>query len=483
MSYNLFPSFHHILNHLLLILLLRNSCRQLYHLIQYMIKRILNSVRFLRSLLWVGFILRIIVYIFLPPANSDAHAEIVNYIAQNHSLPLTRQIFLACHPPLYYLLAQPFYFFDTPTELKHTQFLSLIFSCVNLYLIYNLLRKLPIPMLSKNLSFMLAVFSYTYLTYSLYVSNDPLSFMMGTWIISKVYDYIQDQSLKNERFLAILTGLALLTKTTFISFVPIILGVLILVRFRRKDSGLAILKALAGFSAIMLVLGSYKLLENWYYEGNPFVHNLDFFPLGGQDIYQGIKSVINFNLPNLIENPVFDEIHSSRHSYPLMLYATFWWSKHISFENGFELAAKTNFKYVGSVIYMLAFIPTLLLAHGGLLLCKKTFMVLKNYSLQKEETFKIDFFYITVFLLLLSSIGFTIAAGIKYDDWPFFHSRLFSHAFFGFVLMMAMSLEVISKKSNFFISVFAWIMILLSATFVFYFAGEIWAIVSGYSFT
>src|SRR5712691_8120463 len=91
-----------------------------------------------RSLLAMGISLRLIVFPFLSPLNADyGHLALVKYVAEHHALfPLSADR-LAYHPPLYYVLAAPFYAI-TGTA-KGAQLLSLLLSILTLLLLYRLL--------------------------------------------------------------------------------------------------------------------------------------------------------------------------------------------------------------------------------------------------------------------------------------------------------------------------------------------------------
>jgi len=61
-----------------------------------------------RIILIAGISLRILVHIFLQPNNNDPHFEVIEFISERGTLPMSDQLLMAFHPPLYYLLATPF---------------------------------------------------------------------------------------------------------------------------------------------------------------------------------------------------------------------------------------------------------------------------------------------------------------------------------------------------------------------------------------
>lgn len=402
--------------------------------------RFLSKPAALSYLLLAGIGLRIVLYAFIS-TGVDPHQEVLEFIYVRHRLPHTRELFSATHPPLYYLLALPFYWFDNPQTLKLTQFFSLLISCLNLYLLYRLcLRVFGDPAI-RAAAFVLAVFSYTYVASSLYVSNDALAFLMGTACILVLHRYIETPTSGNELLLAILTGLALLTKSTLLVFVPVMTLVVVFIRHRNRQYGATLFLALVAFLAIVAVVGGYKFLENRYYEHRFLAHNLDFFPLPDQErTYQGIGTVLNWNLLTLIDDPVFWHGHPSRHNYFMQLYGSFWY-KHVYFENNLTFSSNTWFRRMGSLLYALALLPSLVILLGvGVLVRRSIRFVFQGWS-WSEATFRQGLFTSAATALLLLSFAFLVAAGVKYDSWTFFHPRLFLHSFFSVMLAFVVGLE------------------------------------------
>ena len=89
------------------------------------------------------------------PQGPDAHYEVLDFIIKNHRLPRTNELFLACHPPLYYLTSLPFYVIG---GLKLVEFYGLITSCLNLWLMAKLVKMTIKDVEIRNLSFLLATF-------------------------------------------------------------------------------------------------------------------------------------------------------------------------------------------------------------------------------------------------------------------------------------------------------------------------------------
>jgi hypothetical protein len=402
------------------------------------------------------------------PQNPDNHLEVLDFIVNNHRLPRTTELFLACHPPLYYLTALPFYIIG---GLKFVQFYALLTSIVNLWLMGKLLKITIKDVSVRNLSFLLAAFLGTYLIYSLFVSNDTLAVLMGTWFFYNLIQYLRDQSSKNEIILSVSTGLALLTKSTFVPFIPVTLVIIFLVRFRQPFLKMVLRLTLCG--AIIGFLGTYKFMENFRYQRQFLIHNLDIFDLSGNQIfYQGPQSYYNFNLLTLINDPNLSSRNPSIHSAPLLLYGTFWY-KHVYFENNLTFGNYSGFRYIGSLFYIVGIVPTLVLVLGLGLMIQRAFLFLFTWSRQyATPSFWEGLFNASCLVLLLGSVATMFTGLIKYNDWAFMHVRLLGHAFYPIVLILASGLTFIKTKTPAFFHYISLNLTFFAILTLFYFSVE-----------
>jgi 4-amino-4-deoxy-L-arabinose transferase-like glycosyltransferase len=402
----------------------------------------------LKILLFIGIALRIFLYVTLPPFGVDAHGEVINFMVQKGRLPLSSEVFCAMHPPLYYLMAYPFFLFDSLASQKVTQLLSLILSVASLYFLYLLSRKVLKDTLVRNITFLLAVFLHSYVTFSLYVSNDTLAFCIGSLLFLVLHQYIYKPTQSNELILAIVLGLGILTKGTFLAFAPPLALVVVLSLWNKEKATQLILFRLAVFFLLFLALGSYKYVENYLTEGRLVVHNLDFFQYMPADAYHSKKSVYYFDLVSLVKNPTFYEGDPFlQHIYPILFYATFWY-KFMEPLNGFELGTRTSFKYLGSAIYLIGLVPSLLMLLGAL---KKTVSSLRfvgrlrepgssQFAKRLEEAAWLSILFLSVLLVL--------TAGLKYNVWVCFQSRLFLQSFFPILWILYVGLQTLKKNSR-----------------------------------
>ena len=427
---------------------------------------------FLSYLLIAGIILRVFLYSTLPGFGVDAHGEVINFILEKGRLPLTREVFCAMHPPLYYILALPFCYFDNIHSQKITQIFSLLLACGNLYLLYILCKNLLPDVVVRNVAFLLAVFLHSFVTFSLYVSNDTLAYFLGTYIFYVLHQYIQKPALRNELLLAVLLGLGLLTKGTFLAFGPSLGLVVILSLWKKNLPVKTIVGRIFLFGIITLVVGSYKYLENYYAEHRLIAHNIDFFYYMPANTFIGIKSILYFNLKQLVKYPTyFQGDPMLEHVYPIIFYATFWY-KFCEPLNGFELGSRTSFKYIGSIIYIVGLIPSVLILLGAFLKSISVFSFLGKLKTKNSESFKKALEEAAWLSILLMSILLVIVAGLKYNVWVCFQSRLFLQAFFPIIWILYAGLKFVKEKSKLTFNLSAFSMLTISLLYIVYYFTE-----------
>jgi 4-amino-4-deoxy-L-arabinose transferase-like glycosyltransferase len=428
--------------------------------------------RALKILLFAGIALRVFLYVTLPPHGVDAHGEVINFLVEKGRLPLSREAFCAMHPPLYYLMAAPFYLIDSLESLKVTQLLSLILSVANLYVLYLLSQKLTKDIAARNISFLLAVFLHSFVTFSMYVSNDTLAFFMGSLLFLLLHRYIHKPTQSNELLLSIALGVALLTKGTFLAFAPPLAAVLVLSLWKKEKKAPLIVFRLAVFCFIFLALGSYKYIENYLAEGRLIVHNLDFFQYMPADVYLKYQSIYYFDLVNLVKNPTFHEGDPFLlHIYPILFYATFWY-KFMEPFNGFELGTYTSFKYVGSALYIVGLVPTLLLIVGGIRKGFSSLRFLFRFWKLSSPVFTKRLEEAAWVAILVLSILLVIIAGLKYNVWACFQSRLFMQSIFPLIWLLYVGLVTVRKASQALFMVGSVSMLLISVLYLVYYLTE-----------
>lgn len=407
----------------------------------------------LKIILSLGILLRVIVFIFQAPLNNDKHFQVIYYIYHNYAIPLSNQFDQSYHCPLYYLLSSLFLYLG---NVKTVQLLSLCISIFTLIVFYWLINNVPY-IRSKKWCLSLACFLPQFILYGNFISNDTLSFLTGGLIFLQLFNYCNRPTRSNQNLLALFLGLGLLTKGTFIVFIPILLGLVVILNYRDKISLKRLTLNFLLFSIIVLSIGSYKFVENAIYLGRPFVHNLDPNPRWADSqrpTYRGPSSFYDVNVIKLIRHPTISP--QTKHSYPLMLYGTFWyqyipesiyntkiplWSTFFFDTSSFQ-GNPSKYTYVGSLIYVFALIPTFLFMVGFF---RIVLLILNYIKKSSENNFNKIIYSSTCVLLFLANLALIVYAGIKYDVWSCFQSRLLFPSLFVFLLLFDDGLDYILK--------------------------------------
>jgi hypothetical protein len=407
-------------------------------------------------MLAAGILLRILVYIFLQPLNNDDHGEVIRFIVERGRLPTLADAQQAQHPPLYYLIAAPVW--KATANYKMVQMLSLWFSIATLLILYHLLYHSDLiqNVRARTYNFLIACFLPQFVLFSLYLSNDSLTILLGSAAILQTWRTIQRPQPAQWLMLALVTALGMLTKLTFLAFLPVLCGL----AFYLKGRGRRGLLAAAAFGALVLTLGGYKLLENWQHFGRLMPTNMDpqfhaRFAREHAETYRGAASYLDFNVFKLVRDPVLAK--ATYGSYPVIFYATFWY-QYIP-ESNFIGNRSRPTMYVGSVIYMLALLPT------------AVFLIGLGASFRKKASDGVALGRLVCVLLMLFTGLMFVPALLKYHVWSIVQARYLFPAIFGCMVAFAAGVEVVEKYRPAAIALGISIAA-LTAVFLFYFGIE-----------
>ena len=383
-----------------------------------------------RWLLAAAIALRILVFLFLGPINNDDHGAVVQYIVDHHRLPTVADTLQAQHPPLYYLIAAPI--LKATGSLKMVQLLSLWFSIATLLVLYHLIYHTGlIPTLrARTYGFLFACFLPQFVMFSLYLSNDSLTILLGNLAILQAWRAIQRPAWPQWLLLAVVTALGMLTKLTFLAFVPVLCGLV----FWMKGRGRRGLLAAAAFGALVMTLGSYKLVENYVNFRSPLITGLDprfhiRFATEHALTYRGAASYLDFNVFKLVREPVLAK--ATYGSYPVIFYATFWY-QYIP-ESNFIGNRSRPTMYLGSVIYMLGLLPT------------AVFLVGLWTSLRARPTDSASLARLVCVLLMLFTGLMFVPAVVKYHVWSIVQARYLFAAMFGCLVTFGAGVEIAER--------------------------------------
>ena len=385
-----------------------------------------------RHVLIFSILLRGIIFLILYPFNPDQHFQNILHIAQFKALPPSSLYTHSFHPPLYYLIGYLFYCFG---GIKTVQFFSLLTAIATSYFIYRLYRlsvnRSPDDAASPSL--MLILFLPEFITFSLFISNDSLSFLVGIVLLYQGYRYIKRPDIRQLSILAVWLGVGLLTKGTFIAFIPPLILLVGFMNRKIRGTWLQCAGSLTLFLLLAIGIGSYKFIENYLTEGRLIIHSLDYHPDWGEaqkPAFQSWISLVDINLIKLIEEPVLSK--RTIHSFPLMLYGTLWY-QYIYYESSFT-GPRTSLKYIGSLIYLLGVIPTLLML-AGLFRIPAQIRSMVHAQPDSSDFHRTALGVLSV-LLLGSTFCLVIYGGLKYDVWSFFQARCLFPAIYGFIVLM-----------------------------------------------
>jgi len=388
-----------------------------------------------KALLGCGIALRMIVFCALKPYNNDQHAEVLQYIVEHGGLPASLELGQAYHPPLYYLLAAAI--LDLSGSFKAVQGLSLLLSIGSLLVLYRLIfgSGMLRDHRAKWCGFAIVCVLPQFVMNSLYISNDTLTVFLGCLSLLQAHRLIEAPHWKNVLLLAVLLGLGLSTKFTFLAFAPVLLALVWFVAWRTPmPRGTALAMALA-FALVAGILGGYKFADNARRYHDPFINNLD---SGGGWIaeqsrsYRGLRSYLDFNLPRLVASPTVEDAPGGGlddgGSYPLMLYGTFWY-QHVP-ESNFTGNRHAPYKYLGSLIYLVALAPSVAVLVGFGLLARRVPPLLAHYDPAKEQD-RAMLLAGAAAAICIASFGLLLLSVHKYHVWSIMQGRLLFPAIAG----------------------------------------------------
>jgi len=198
--------------------------------------------------LTIGVICRL-AYLFLTPTfyapGEQAHFNYIKFVTEHGEFPiLTTKLGDSANeweyfqPPLYYLVLTPFYLFTKTvgmnllSQVWLLRSFSFLLWLLNLWFGIGLLHRLQIKdRLVRTFALTLFCLLPTYTFSSITINNDNLLVTMSTGLLyllaGRQYDW------KAALQIGLLLGLGLLTKTSAITFAPVVIGLVVLEAQRR----------------------------------------------------------------------------------------------------------------------------------------------------------------------------------------------------------------------------------------------------------
>jgi len=420
-------------------------------------------------MLGVGVIVRVVVFIYIGHFNNDNHMEVIKYVAEHWLPPRADQFNQAFHPPLYYFLAATLFHLGDVTAVHG---LSLLLSIVTLAFIAYLLRQLP--WMNDKIQFWclsLAALQPQFIMHGLFISNDALAILWGVLIFFQCRRLQTQLSRFNICLLGTWLGLGLLTKATFLAFVcPLILFVW-MVGHQHKWLHRRLIGELSLFLLIALLLGCYKYAENFFLFGNPTISNLDLWDWvrTQRPTWIGLQSLVDLNLWHLVRNPIISS--STAHSYPLMLYGSFWYP--LVPESTFQGNLLSPVNRLGSLIYITALVPTALMMTGAVRMVKIACSCFSATPITSVENRDRAVYEGCLLFTLVLNLTLILAVGWHSDVWSVFQGRLLFPSYFVFLLALGRGMEW-AQSPPLITNAVRIMMSVLMALFLIYFLIEFW---------
>lgn len=385
-------------------------------------------------LLALGIFLRLVVFFSASPFNPDQHFKVIEYIATRHVLPTSNVLDQSYQPPLYYALMAVLY--EVTASVRAVHAASLVMSCANLALIRSIfagaqLRALVPSTVARVLGFACCATLPEFVMFSSFISNDSLSYLLGTTTLWMALRYSRSPSTSGWVWLAISSGIGLLTKGTFLLIGPALAIVAICVERRRSTAIRALTIALT-FCVIFAAIGSYKFIENTARLGRPIVHNQDNVnrtSLTQRGVWRGWRSLLDANVVKVVRHPVIQRLDPP--SYPMLLYSTFWYSclPESSFNGNTH-----GYAWVGSITLAVAVVPTAVFILGLVFTCGR----FRNCNEFDDPASRCLAFALA---MLLANVAIVLIAGAKYDNVTSFQARMCFPSILPMVLLFGIGLS------------------------------------------
>ncbi len=358
-----------------------------------------------RTLLIAAIVLRVVTCAVLGPTGSDHHYEVIEYLLRAGRWPSVESYPQAFHPPAYYLLSLPWAMFGGD---RMVEVFSLLLSIANVWLLFGLIRTFIADDRARLHAMALVAFLPQFVVYSILVSNDTLAMLAGTLALLAALRFAGDPTLSNAALAGLVSAFGLLTKGTLIAQAAVLFLVVAIVSWRRLPARTAA-ACMAIFIALSVLFGSYKFVDNQIRYGRPIVHNMDFaqrWVEEQQPTITGVQSLIDVNVTKLLREPYGERREggwTNPQSVPLLFYATLW----------HPYVPVSNFRgswqwtpLLAQATYLLAIPATLLMFAGWV---------------RGKPWIPLAF--------LAANLAIVMAAGVKFDAWSNFQSRLLFPSF------------------------------------------------------
>jgi hypothetical protein len=207
------------------------------------------------------------------------------------------------------------------------------------------------------------------------------------------------------------------------------------------------------FFAVAGVLGSYKYVDNYQRFRDPFMNTLDSaapWVVSQKESYMGLCSYLDINLLHLLASPTVDpgalpsvSQSDGRGSYPLLMYGTFWY-QHIYESINFTGNRHRPFNYLGSVIYMIAVVPTAVFIVGLGAIASRFPKFIAQFDYRKDDDRHLLWKYVIV-CFFIANLALLLGTVFKYHVWSIMQSRLLFPSIVGALGAFGAGVSIVSR--------------------------------------
>lgn len=256
------------------------------------------------------------------------HLGYIYYIYYNSRLPLTN-IGQFYHPPLWHILASfwlvlnKFLKVEMYISLEGIQILSLLFSSVIIIIVNNICIKIKLKEKYKNLMLLFFAVHPTLIILSGSINNDILVTFFEFLLILVLINWQEKITWKNTIFLAIITGLCVMSKFNGVLMaIPIIYTIIEKLKvYKNKKELKEFLKKIFVFIIISIPIGTWYQIRNlikfnnnsipgaidWLYIGDNSLIDR-FLKLNFKELFNYVQITSDYNLPSyIIKSSLFGE--------------------------------------------------------------------------------------------------------------------------------------------------------------------------------
>jgi hypothetical protein len=198
------------------------------------------------------------------------------------------------------------------------------------------------------------------------------------------------------------------------------------------------------FLALTAGVGGYKLVDNYFRYHNPLINSLDSpeeWSTQQKLSYKGVRSFVDVNILPLLAMPSVSE--TTVGSYPLILYGTFWY-QYLT-ESNFVGSAHRPYYYLGSLIYLVALVPTGVFLIGLMALFRRLSRCVTTFDSRQPEQRRVLSMSVAA-ALLLANFAMVVATLIRYHVWSLMQGRYLYPTLVGFLAAFSIGVEIVSRS-------------------------------------